>query len=355
VAAIDLRTHRVSDWPPAAGGPVSALATADGTLAVGGEFDTARAAARRDLAALDPESGRPVPLRMDVDGEFAAVEALAVGDSTLFVGGYFAAVQGVDRRDLAAIDLDEGRVADWSPRIQGYAYGNGLLAVHDGVVYVAPPPEDYEPPLRAIDTGSAEVLPWRPVPEDYGEPVGAMAAKGSRVYLAGDFRSIDGINRRTLAAVDAESGEVLEWDPRPNGEEGAVALAISDGTLYVGGDFTEIAGTRRFGAAAFDVESGELLDWAPNLRGGIPYAIATDESAVFFGGDFKSVGGQPRAGLAAVDPVAGRPLPWRVRVELGDFEAVRDLVVADSTLYFAGDFEQVNGVPQTGLAAVRLR
>ncbi len=356
VAAIDLRTHRVTDWQSAAfDGAVLALAAADGKLAVGGGFDTTGVTAHHDLVALNPESGRPLPLHMDVEGEFAGVEALAVGDSTVYVGGYFTGIEGVVRRDLAAIDLDEGRLTDWRPRIQRYSAGNGLLAEHDGVVYLAPPPDQYEPPLRAVDTQSAEVLPWRPEPEDYGEPVGAIAAGGSRVFLAGDFRSIDGVNRRTLAALDAENGEVLPWDPRPNGEEGAVALAIYDGTLYVGGDFTEIAGARRFGAAAFDVETGKLLEWAPRLRGGTPYAFAADESALFLGGDFESVGGKPREGVAAVDPVTGRPLPWRVDLTLGEFEAVRHLVVARSTLYLAGDFEGVNGVPQKGLAAVRLR
>ena len=59
--------------------------------------------------------------------------------------------------------------------------------------------------------------------------------------------------------------------------------------------------------------------------------------------------------VAAVDPVTGRPLPWRVALNLREFDAVRHLVIARSTLYLAGDFESVNGVPQKGLAAVGLR
>ena len=355
VAAINRRTNRVTDWQPAFDGRVVALAVSDGKLAVGGDFDTAGVAAHQDLVALDPKSGRPVPLSMNVEGEFAGVEALAVADSTLFVAGFFTGIEGIAREDLAALDVDEGRVTGWKPDIDRYSGGSGLLAEHEGVVYLAPPRDQYEPPLQAVDTQSAEVLPWRPEPEDYGDAVEAIAAGGSRVYLAGDFRSIGGVNRRTLAALDPENGEVLAWDPRPNGEEGAFALAIYDGTLYVGGDFTEIAGAPRFGAAAFDAETGELLNWAPRVAGGAPYAFAADESAVFLGGDFKSMGGRPRHGLAAVDSVTGRPLPWQVDFSLGEYETVSHLVVAGSTLYFAGDFERVSGVPQKGLAALSLR
>jgi hypothetical protein len=209
-----------------------------------------------------------------------------------------------------------------------------------------------------VDGKSGARKPWRPRPENFGQAVKALAAAESRVYLAGDFRRVNGVRRRTLAAVDAETGTVLPWNPQPDGYNGALALAVFDGTLFVGGDFTKMAGARRYGAAAFDAKTGELLEWAPGLapRGTGAQAFAASTSAVFMAGDFRSVGGVPRVGLAAVDRVTGRTLPWRVVV---DTEAptdlgVTDLVVAGSTLYLAGDFASVNGVPQANLAAVRL-
>jgi hypothetical protein len=47
--------------------------------------------------------------------------------------------------------------------------------------------------------------------------------------------------------------------------DGVVAFAEDDGSIFVGGDFTRIDGLGRLGAAAIDAESGEVLDWNPEV------------------------------------------------------------------------------------------
>jgi trimeric autotransporter adhesin len=363
LASIDLRSRDVTGWrPPNLNGPVVALAAARGEVAVGGDFEgIGDRSPHRDLVALDAETGRPVPLNLDLQGQDTEVRALAVSGSTLYVAGYFDRIAGEPRTGLAAIDLETGRPTTWAPVVE-----NGLqrMAVTDTAVYVSPEGDNYETfgelPLSATDPETAEPLDWRAAVENLGDRVKALVVAGSRVYLAGHFRWVNGERRRGLAAVDAETGELLPWNPRPNGDEGAITVAISDGTLYVGGDFTRIAGARRYRVAAFDAETGELLEWAPRLQQGDlgygpeAHAFAVTDAAVFIAGDFSSLAGAPREGLAAVDPETGRPLPWRVDLDTNVGYGASHLTIAGSTLYLAGEFESVNGVPQRNLAAVRL-
>lgn len=364
VASIDVRSGEVTDWrPPPLDGFVSALAAADAQVAVGGEFNAVGEAARhRDLVALDAETGRPLPLKLDLEGDGAEVRALALSRSTLYVAGYFDGIAGSKLHSgLAAIDLDTGDPTSWVPVVEN---GPQRLAESGGAIYLSPEQDNYdtfgELPLSAIHAETAKPLPWRTAVENRGDSVKALVAHGPRVYLAGDFRWVDVFERRLLAAVDAETGELVhDWDPRPNGD--VLTLAASDGTLFVGGKFTRIAGARRHGAAAFDADTGKLLPWAPRLeRGDLGYrpeahAFAASESAVFVAGDFSAVRGLPREGLAAVDPETARPLPWRVDLDALVGHGAFHLAVADSTLYFAGEFESVDGMPQKDLAAVRLR
>ncbi|HEU5065357.1 MAG TPA: hypothetical protein VFT86_05650, partial [Gaiellaceae bacterium] len=296
LASIDIAANRVTNWAPRVDGRVAALAPASGRVAVGGSFNAKAEAVRPHLAALEPETGHPLPFRVDLKGEEPSLDALAIAGRTLYVAGYFKGTAGA-ADDVAAVDLDEGRLASWKPEITFCRFGQGVLGELDGTLYVgAAEPELGEPPLQAVDRLSGGRKAWRPRPENRGEPVKALAAAGSRVYVAGDFTRVNGVRRRSLAAVDAETGRLLPWNPQPNGFDGSYSLSVLDGKLFVGGDFTRIGGARRDGAAAFDAATGQLLAWAPKLapRGAGARAFASFGSAVFIAGNFRSVGGARR-------------------------------------------------------------
>src|SRR6185295_4249768 len=83
----------------------------------------------------------------------------------------------------------------------------------------------------------------------------ALAVDGSTVYAGGDFTSIGGQNRNSIAALDATTGLATTWDPDAIGGANGTSvstLAVSGSTVYVGGQFTFIGGQSRSNVAALD-------------------------------------------------------------------------------------------------------
>jgi hypothetical protein len=129
--------------------------------------------------------------------------------------------------------------------------------------------------MAALDAATGELLPWNPLPDG---PVRAMALSpdGRRLYVGGTFETIGGVRARNLAALDLATGAVDEsWvNPWPN--SGVRAFALAGDRLYFGGNFTNVVVRAQPGAgqyprsqvAAIDAASGALIDWAPPVNSG---------------------------------------------------------------------------------------
>ena len=88
------------------------------------------------------------------------------------------------------------------------------------------------------------------------------SADGSRVYVGGDFTTVDGAARGHVAAFSTATGALLSWAPNIGGQ--VRALAVTDDTVYVGGNYP--VGQRcqaRIHLAAFRVSNAQMTDWAP--------------------------------------------------------------------------------------------
>src|SRR3954453_10374615 len=96
----------------------------------------------------------------------------------------------------------------------------------------------------------------------------AQAVVGSTVYVGGSFTSARpagapaGTNetpRYSLLAYDIRTGELIpSFAPTLNGQVLAVAASPDGSRIYVGGDFTTVDGQTRKRVAAFDTVSGTL-------------------------------------------------------------------------------------------------
>lgn len=178
----------------------------------------------------------------------------------------------------------------------------------------------------------------------------AMAVTSTTIYIGGGFVTAEGKSRYYLAALDAETGELKDWNPNANSD--VRALAISGSTLYVGGDFTRIAGQTRNCLAAFNMDTGELLPWNPGVGPNAPYeafvaSMAVSGSTLYVGGWFDTIGGQPRGHIAAFNTNTGHLTPWNPGINTH----VWAMEVSGSTLYVGGNFEGCAGQKRWGLAA----
>ena len=182
--------------------------------------------------------------------------------------------------------------------------------------------------------------------------VSAVLVSGGRVYLGGSFTRVNGVERNRLAAVDAETGELTNWNPNANGSVRSLALSADGTRVYAGGTFTGVGGTYRGRLAAVDAATGALdAAFKPGTANSTVRTIAVSGNRVYLGGDFTSVRGTSRARLALVDGTTGALDPnWTPSADA--------TVLALGTspdgarVYAGGAFTAINGQSTRHLAAL---
>ena len=192
---------------------------------------------------------------------------------------------------------------------------------------------------RVLPTVSARVL--------------ALAASSSAVYLAGNFTRVGGVPRRGVAALDARTGRLLDWQTpallNGDGPDAANAyfnaLALAGSRIYVGGVFSAIGRRPRSGLAALDASTGALLPWHPVNAGG-------DLDVIFVAHGEVATAGYDSFGV--FDARTGHRLSWTSR--LGGFATTFG---SDRRLLYLGGglrngFNSADGHPRHNLAAINL-
>ncbi len=136
---------------------------------------------------------------------------------------------------------------------------------------------------------------------------------GTRLYVGGDFTSVDGVARNRVAVFDVATGALLPFAPPIGYHVYSIAVHPSGSPVYVGGNFAAVGTSARGQVAAFNAANGALLDWAPQATGGVVRALAVspDGSRVAIGGQFTTLNGSnnPGFGLGIVDAVTGANQP----------------------------------------------
>ncbi|MBX6388686.1 MAG: PKD domain-containing protein [Frankia sp.] len=134
---------------------------------------------------------------------------------------------------------------------------------------------------------------------------------GSRIYVGGDFTTVDGQPHARIAAFSTADGSLS--DDWTGGAAASVrALTASDTVLYAGGVYASAMGNNRMRLSAYDAATGALLNWAPQAANGQVNAmvLTPDRSLVIVGGQFNQLNGIEARGLGAVDAVTGATVPW---------------------------------------------
>ncbi|GAA1615197.1 MULTISPECIES: LamG-like jellyroll fold domain-containing protein [Kribbella] len=226
----------------------------------------------------------------------------------------------------------------------------GTLLAVAGTLLLAPPAQSVEASLSAVDSSS-----WQT-----NASVQGLAVTGGKAYAGGRFTSVrppgaaagtGEVAQAYLAAFDAGTGDLVSsFNPVLNGQVYAVAASADGSRIFVGGDFTTVNGQTRNRIAAFDTATGALVtNWKPSVSYRVK-TIAVSGTTVYFGGSFGLVNGQTRNRLAAVTTDTGTLLPWAPDVN-GDVYAV-DAADDASKVYAGGQFSTVNGTSQNTVTSL---
>jgi PKD repeat protein len=237
------------------------------------------------------------------------------------------------------------------------------LSVITAVVTAAtatPAAADTAPDPGTPETVSAAALPTVQI----NGVVWDQVIVGNRVFVTGQFTSArpagsdPGQNetpRSNILAYDLTTGNLItSWAPSLN-QQGMEIKASPDGsTIYVGGDFDQVNGQWRGRIAALDAQTGALLPFNPSANSRVD-AIAVNGNTVYFGGDFTAVGPDvntavPRTRLAAANATTGALLSWAPTAD----RIVNTMVVhaGSGRVIVGGGFNFLNGSQQWGMGSL---
>jgi hypothetical protein len=151
-------------------------------------------------------------------------------------------------------------------------------------------------PAQAAPSESPDAVP------SFNGTVLAVAYSGSTVYVGGDFGTVGGQRRDSLARLDGRSGAVA-GTLKHSIEGRPYALATTGGRLYLGGSITKVNGQSRTRLAAFNLTTGALdTKWKPTADDQVE-TPATGGGRVYAGGKFHKVNGTSGYDrLVALDP-----------------------------------------------------
>ena len=180
---------------------------------------------------------------------------------------------------------------------------------------------------------------------------------GSTIYLGGTFTELDDTASTAtapasnLAGIDATTGQPTGFAPTVDAEVFALAASPDGSRLYVGGNFNTVNGKTQKKIAVFNTATGALIAWKPT--GGWPNnvirAIAVGPSTIYIGGAFTKIG---QTAVSRVDELNAADGSFTPGFTTSADNLVRALVLTSTRLYLAGNFATVNGTSQKSLTAV---
>lgn len=202
------------------------------------------------------------------------------------------------------------------------------------------------------------VLPTTPDPTwGTNGKVDVVLRVGSTVYLGGTFSELDDTAgtatapASNLAGIDATTGQPTGFAPTVDAEVFALAASPDGSRLYVGGNFNTVNGKTQKKIAVFNTATGALISWKPaaGWPNNVIRAIAVGPSSIYIGGAFTKIGTSAVSRIAELNASDGSFVPGFTTTA---DNLVRALVLTPTRLYLGGNFATVNGATQKSLTAV---
>ncbi|WP_426625424.1 PKD domain-containing protein [Leifsonia sp. McL0607] len=229
----------------------------------------------------------------------------------------------------------------------------GGLAIAQPAAADSAPPDPTNP--ATPPTVTADVLP---TPQINGV-VWSQVVVGNTVYVAGKFTSARpagspaGTNetpRNNLLAYNITTGALLPFAPNLNAQALSITASPDGARIYVAGDFTSIDGKGYYRLASFSTATNTIVSAFKPILSTTARAVTASNTAVYTGGDFTTVNGVARAYLAAVSATDGSTLNWQADAD--DSVYATALTKDGSKVIAGGRFQNVGGVANYGLVAV---
>lgn len=335
LAAFDATTGLVDEsFNPALSAPVEVvIPSADGTsIYIGGDFNTVNGVNRRKVAQLNITDGSLVT-SFNASGVDGLVRDLRLVEGNLYMAGLFTSVAGQPRSFLASLNPITGALTDkLRPAISG---------LHNG--------------------GIGKVIKIDVTPD------------GRRLLATGNFTTIDGLPRRQVALFDltATPATLSPWNTTFFNSTCSSSFDsfMRDLDISADGKFAVFTTTGAYRAntscdtvSRFELgteQDGLTPTWINMTGGDTSYAAEIHDGVVYVGGhmrwfnnpfaaDRHGAGGVYRNGMGALDATTGLPFSWNPGRTRG--VGLFDYFVTDQGVWAGSDTDRFNDELRARLA-----
>jgi len=178
----------------------------------------------------------------------------------------------------------------------------------------------------------------------------ALVDAQGRIYLGGQFTTVNGVARNRVARLLADGTVDPTWDPGAGPNSTVTSMALTaDGKLVIGGSFNQVAGNARQFLARLTTTG--TLDTSFIVGTGlnnVPAALAVQsDGRLIVGGPFTTYNGVTATRLIRLDANGGFDATFAPAPN-GTVNFVR--IAADGRFLVGGSFGQIGGVSRLGLA-----
>ena len=303
--------------------PVTDIAVrSTGEVLIAGSFTTVGGTARVRLANLNGTTGALGSVNVSVNNTVNDLELDDAGN-VVYLAGTFGTVGGATRNRLAGVSL-AGTGSVTALALTGITGNLSAVALDgDDGLYIGGAfqitPEKGNPGVVArvaIATSAVTpVVPYYETPRSLARPAvggtsGALTLvrTGGSLLVAGDFSDYGTAARSGLAAYDLVTGALRsDFNPAPDAQVNIVKASANAQSVFVGGEFLNIAGEAHNRIAKLDITTGDNVPgFAATANSYVKdMAVRTDGSTVYVGGNFDSLNGVATSRLAAIDAASG--------------------------------------------------
>lgn len=264
------------------------------------------------------------------------VDAVIQSGNTLYAGGLFSNV-GTYIGNGNSFAAESGAIDATFPKFDGIVTcsisdGAGGLYVGGGFLHVGGASHPSLVHIKADKTIDSAFAP------NIGGGVNCMVLTGNKLFVGGNFFSIDGVVQIGVGLINATTGVSTPFGSL-NGGGTVNALATDGTTLFCGGAFSGVTNSAgndmqtRNRACSFDIATGNINAFDPNTNGNV-FALVLSGTTLYMGGQFSNVnGGAANGTVVGVNTTTGTA---------GSFAAspgtVLALLLSGTTLYVGGRF-----------------
>ncbi len=320
-------------YMPSVNGPVNAIVRFHDVVYIGGDFTLVDSIPRKNLAAVDANTGILLPWQPDPNN---SVTSFLLADNKLIVGGSFDSLAGVKRGAIGIFDLQGNTIIGNDFKFQT-SFGDQALFRLNNFIYCADYDSAYNYAIRRFDINTLQKdNSWT---SDQINLLGlsSIAIMGNFLYAGGNFDGVNSdFNFRLFCRFNLQTGHLdtsYHVQPGNLNNDWISQILTYQGKLYVVGSFRQIGGVNQYGVAEID-SSGNVTTKSFNCSNSQNYSIFLQGNYLWIGGNSSTIGGNFCPRIAQVNINTGYSSCWDISSS-GIFNAyyVSAICVHEDTVY----------------------